>query len=210
MAENQRTTQSAQSSGGAASNVSGRANVTHTVNVEAPKDSKLSGLIAPIIAAVAGAVSSAYATHQLALVRAPERTASQTETALGTARSAMELALSTKADPLLIAKLQELASQTQAIQANVELLDTPLGGASLQADFWMPVNKGSVLGGAASFGIYSSSSSSINVTLNDSSRQLSAGSRLPYKTKAGASCFVVYVGPSPDGKLFGFKTTCGV
>jgi hypothetical protein len=209
MNENPSLAQTSRASGGASSNVMGHSNMTQTVNVEAAKSSKLATLVVPLLAALISAVGGAYATHQFSLARAPERTASQTETLLGVARGAIELAQSTRADPALLAKLQDLASQTQAVQANVELLRSPPGSASLQADFWLPMNKGALLGDAASFGVNGAwGPGDIRVQLNERSSRIQAGVRLPYKTKQGKSCYVMYVGQSPDAKLHGFKTSC--
>lgn len=197
--------QSSRMRDGLSSNVSGHGNVSQSVHVAAHKP----GLVVPLLAALVSAVAGAYATHQFALLRAPERTVDQTETVLGIARSAIDLAKSTQASPQVIAKLEELASQAQAVQANAQLLQSPTGAAALQADFWLSMHKGAVLGNTSSFGVnYQWGPGHIRVRLNDKEQQMMAGVRLPYTNSSKKACHVIYVGPSPDSKLHGFKTTC--
>lgn len=191
---------------GASSTVAGSGNVTQTVNVASSKASKFISVGVPLIAVVLGA----YATHAFTLMRAPENTAAQTETLLGIARGAIDLARSTKASPELIAKLEELETQSRAAQANVELLGTPKGPVSFHADFWLPPTKGAILGGSASFGVTQTiGPGDIWVKLNNNAHRLTAGTRLPYKAKDGKDCTITYLGQAPDGKLHGFKTLCG-
>lgn len=189
--------------------VSGSSNVTQTVNVGDSKPGKLIAVVIPIVAAVIGAGTGAYLNHWLALTRAPERTASGAETLLGLARETIELARSTKAAPEVVQDLESLVSQAQAVQASARLLQEPKG-VSLQADFWLPMNKGAQLGQRSSFGVNGAfGPGDIRVQLNDVAHRMQAGYRLPYKSNDGASCYVMYVGPSPDGKIHGFKTSCG-
>jgi hypothetical protein len=198
------TSQRNHAQSGAAGSVSGHGNITQVTNVSSEKSGKFSSIFVPILAAVIGA----YATHQFTLMRAPERTEDQTETMLGMAREALKVANSTQANPVVITRLEEIASQAQALQANIQLLKPSKDGADFQADFWLPIGKGIVLGDSAAFGVNSiREKGGIYVRIYGRSRLMEVGSNLDYKTKSGKSCEIVYVGSSDLG-LHGFKTIC--
>lgn len=200
-----------ETSAGASSTVSGERNIIQTVNVESPKQSKSVSIIVPIAAALISGIGGAFATHQFTLLRAPERTVDQAETLLGLARGAVDVAKSTKATPELLSKLEEIESHSRALQANAQLLLSPRGGTSFQADFWLPLGKAAMLGGATSFGIAGQPApNTVTISLNNTRFSLLAGSRAEYKSSAGKTCRITYFGASPDGKLHGFKTLCEV
>jgi hypothetical protein len=197
--------QHAEVRGGAASNVSGQANITNTLSVETPKSGKWISIVVPLLAAVLGA----YATHKLTLMRAPALTESGAETLLGLSREAIALAQASNASAELVQKLETMSSQAQGVEASARSLRQPVGAASLQADFWLAVGQGAKLPKEATIGVRRvSTASSIGISFNDLSVIISSGEKRAYKAADGSECYVVYMGASPDAKLHGFKTWC--
>jgi hypothetical protein len=204
--------QSAKSGSGSAYNVSGHANTTNTqtVTVSTHKPSKMSGIVVPLLAAVISGVGGAYATHQLALMRADETSRNGTETLLGIAKGAIEVAQANKASPELLQKLETLASQAQSVQASLQATHQPPGTASLQADFWLSVGHGAKLPKEGTVGLNKVvGPGDIWISFNDGGGRIPSGKKLEYKGNDGTKCYLVYVGAAPDEKLHGFKTWCG-
>jgi hypothetical protein len=168
-------------------------------------------IIFPSIVAIIGAITGAYANHKLALMRAPEKTVEQADTLLGIANSAVIEAKNTNSSATLVAKLEELISQAQALQATAQLTQNPVNGViSFQPDFWLPQHKGAILGGNTPISVngYDQNRSFISGVFNNSSYILSPGQFAKYQNNNGKNCTITYLGQSPDGKLSGFKNIC--
>ncbi|MDX3774625.1 hypothetical protein QE250_10915 [Chromatiaceae bacterium AAb-1] len=167
-------------------------------------------LIVPLIIAIFSAIAGSWTTHALALRNAPEKTKDGAETLLGIAQSALDIAKNTHVSEELLQKLQVIASQARAVEANISLLRESPTGVSIRPDFWLPRNSGAILGGNTAFGIHnlSPSRNEISVLLSGKSYRMRSGTELIYTNEASSQCKLIYLAPSPDNLLHGFRVIC--
>jgi hypothetical protein len=199
----------AAASSGSSASIAQSGNVTQHVSLEAAKPSRFATVFIPLLAAVLGAVTSAYATNWRAQANAADLTINGTETLLGITKSALDIARSSQASPALLERLETLASQAQAVQASAQSLRSPPGAASLQADFWLRVGQGAQLPSGSSVGVREVyDQGDILVSFGSGTKRLSGGEKAQYNGDDEKLCNLLYMGPSPDQKLHGFKTWC--
>lgn len=190
------------------SSSSSTGDISQTVNVNTPGTSKLvifASIAIPIIAAIVGA----YANRYLALKMAPENTAHETLTLVGELKNLNELATSKKVDPDVLKVINQLEDKARAVEVNLSLLEKQAGVSSNQANLWLRMNNGAILGRTTSFGVTGEYANGVLIIrVNEKQQFMPAGGKVNFKTEQGKECFITYTGKSTDGKLYGFRTEC--
>lgn len=170
---------------------------------------KFATIVIPILGALISGVGGAYAAHYFTVRSASISAEKQTNGLISIAKEAIDLAKASGSSPQLIARLEEMASQAKATQTSINLFKSDSSGISAQADFWLPEGRAIILGEIASYSVLERySSGRLKVKLNNDDSTIEAGTQLDYKTSSGTSCRLVYIGESPDQKLFGFRNIC--
>src|SRR5262249_14984515 len=111
--------------------------------------------------------------------------------------------------PTLQAKLAELVTLAQSVEANLNLAARPTAVGSFVADVWFPLGVGGTIGADEAFAILEIRANGIVYRHKGGyGSNIGAGDVVRYTGRNGKPCRLVYVGADDNKKYAGFKNTC--